>query len=155
MSDIVSKMVELANGATAWTPCMIGSEMIGSGTNIGALSHIGKKVEIGNDCRIQGSVYIADGCMVGDNVFIGPNATLTNDRYPPSGGVWSPVVVEDGVVIGANSTIVAGVTLHEGCIIGAGTVVTTDIPNNQVWAGNPAQFLMHRDEYESKRERNE
>ena len=54
-------------------------------------------------------MYIADGCTIGDEVFIGPNATLTNDRYPPSGGKWKPVIVQNKVVIGANSTIVAGV----------------------------------------------
>ena len=88
-------------------------------------------------------------------MFIGPSATLTNDRYPPSGGNWNPVVVEDKVVIGANATIVASVTLHSGCIIAAGAVVTKDVPANELWAGNPAKFLMTRDEYESKRDANE
>ena len=88
------------------------AESIGQGTNIGALSHIGSNVTIGRDCRIQGSVYIADGCLIGNEVFIGPNATLTNDRHPPSGGNWAPVIVQDNVVIGANATIVAGVILN-------------------------------------------
>lgn len=155
MNDLNGQKVELKNGATAWQPCMIASDSIGTRTNIGALSHIGRDVEIGNNCRIQGSVYIADGCKVGDEVFIGPGATLTNDRHPPSGGNWSPVVVEDKVVIGANATIVAGVTLYPGCIIAAGAVVTKDVPANELWAGNPAKFLMRRDEYESKRDANE
>ncbi len=88
-------------------------------------------------------------------MFIGPNATLTNDRHPPSGGKWSPVVVEDKVVIGANATIVAGVRLCEGCVIGAGSVVTEEVPSEQVWAGNPAKFLMTLEEYESRRGSNE
>ena len=155
MNDLNGQKVELKNGATAWQPCMIASDCIGTETNIGALSHIGRDVEIGNNCRIQGSVYIADGCKVGNGVFIGPSATLTNDRYPPSGGNWNPVVVEDKVVIGANATIVASVTLHSGCIIAAGAVVTKDVPANELWAGNPAKFLMTRDEYESKRDANE
>tara|TARA_B100000459_G_scaffold145447_1_gene109847 strand:- start:2608 stop:3012 length:405 start_codon:yes stop_codon:yes gene_type:complete len=134
---------------------MIASESIGSGTNIGALSHIGRDVTIGETCKIQGSVYIADGCIIGDEVFIGPNATITNDRHPPSGGKWSPVVVEDKVVIGANATIVAGVRLCEGCVIGAGSVVTEEVPSEQVWAGNPAKFLMTLEEYESRRGSNE
>ena len=134
---------------------MIASESIGSGTNIGALSHIGRDVTIGETCKIQGSVYIADGCIIGNEVFIGPNATLTNDRHPPSGGKWSPVVVEDKVVIGANATIVAGVRLCEGCVIGAGSVVTEEVPSEQVWAGNPAKFLMTLEEYESRRDSNE
>ncbi len=155
MSDLSGRKVELPHGAIAWQPCMIASESIGSGTNIGALSHIGRDVTIGETCKIQGSVYIADGCIIGDEVFIGPNATLTNDRHPPSGGKWSPVVVEDKVVIGANATIVAGVRLCEGCVIGAGSVVTEEVPSEQVWAGNPAKFLMTLEEYESRRGSNE
>ncbi|MAX45841.1 MAG: hypothetical protein CMB24_03485 [Euryarchaeota archaeon] len=155
MSDLSGRKVELPHGAIAWQPCMIASESIGSGTNIGALSHIGRDVTIGETCKIQGSVYIADGCIIGDEVFIGPNATITNDRHPPSGGKWSPVVVEDKVVIGANATIVAGVRLCEGCVIGAGSVVTEEVPSEQVWAGNPAKFLMTLEEYESRRGSNE
>ncbi|MBS83869.1 MAG: hypothetical protein CMA90_01770 [Euryarchaeota archaeon] len=134
---------------------MIASDSIGPGTNIGALSHIGRNVTIGERCKIQGSVYIADECVIGDEVFIGPNATLTNDRYPPSGGNWSPVVVEDKVVIGANTTVVAGVRLNTGCVIAAGSVVTKDVPREEVWAGNPAKFLMTLEQYESRRESNE
>ena len=155
MSDLSGRKVELPHGAIAWQPCMIASESIGRGTNIGALSHIGRDVTIGEKCKIQGSVYIADGCIIGNEVFIGPNATLTNDRHPPSGGKWSPVVVEDKVVIGANATIVAGVRLCEGCVIGAGSVVTEEVPSEQVWAGNPAKFLMTLEEYESRRDSNE
>ena len=125
---------------------------MGDGTNIGALSHIGRDVTIGEQCRIQGSVYVADKCVIGSNVFIGPNATLTNDRHPPSGGRWKPVIVEDEVVIGANATIVAGVRLNTGCVIAAGSVVTTDIPANQVWGGVPAKLLMTREEYNSRRD---
>ena len=155
MSDLSGRKVELPHGAIAWQPCMIASESIGRGTNIGALSHIGRDVTIGETCKIQGSVYIADGCIIGNEVFIGPNATLTNDRHPPSGGKRSPVVVEDKVVIGANATIVAGVRLCEGCVIGAGSVVTEEVPSEQVWAGNPAKFLMTLEEYESRRDSNE
>jgi len=155
MSDLSGRKVELPHGAIAWQPCMIASESIGRGTNIGALSHIGRDVTIGETCKIQGSVYIADACIIGNEVFIGPNATLTNDRHPPSGGKWSPVVVEDKVVIGANATIVAGVRLCEGCVIGAGSVVTEEVPSEQVWVGNPAKFLMTLEEYESRRDSNE
>ena len=155
MSDLSGRKVELPHGAIAWQPCIIASESIGRGTNIGALSHIGRDVTIGETCKIQGSVYIADGCIIGNEVFIGPNATLTNDRHPPSGGKWSPVVVEDKVVIGANATVVAGVRLCEGCVIGAGSVVTEEVPSEQVWVGNPAKFLMTLEEYESRRDSNE
>ena len=152
MSELNGRKIELPNGAIAWWPCIVASEDIGDGTNIGALSQIGRDVKIGDSCRIQGSVYIADGCIIGNQVFIGPNATLTNDRHPPSGGKWKPVVVEDEVVIGANSTIVAGVKLETGCVIAAGAVVTSDIPSNQVWGGIPAKLLMTREEYNTRRD---
>lgn len=155
MSDFKNHKIVLQNNATAWEPCLILSDSIGCGTNIGALSHIGSNVTIGKDCRIQGSVYIADGCTIGDEVFIGPNATLTNDRYPPSGGIWKPVIVQNKVVIGANSTIVAGAVLNAECIVGAGSVVTSDVPAREVWAGNPARFMMTLSEYNAKRDLNE
>ena len=154
MSELNGRKVDLPNGATAWWPCIVATEQIGKGTNIGALAHIGRDVKIGQLCRIQGSVYVADGCSIGNNVFIGPNATLTNDRHPPSGGKWKPVIVEDDVVIGANSTIVAGVKLQTGCVIAAGAVVTTDIPPHQVWGGIPAKLIMMREEYNSRRDLN-
>jgi acetyltransferase-like isoleucine patch superfamily enzyme len=152
MNELNGQKVVLPSGATAWQPCIVASDKIGHGTNIGALSHIGREVVIGENCRIQGSVYVADKCIIGNNVFIGPNATLTNDRHPPSHGNWDPVIVEDEVVIGANATIVAGVRLHTGCVIAAGAVVTSDIPANQVWGGIPAKPIMTREEYESRRD---
>jgi acetyltransferase-like isoleucine patch superfamily enzyme len=155
MSELKGRRIDLPSGATAWWPCHIGSEIIGAGTNVGALAHIGRDVVIGEDCRIQGSAYIADGCHIGHRVFIGPNATLTNDRHPPSGGIWSPVIVEDDVVIGGGATIVAGVTLHKGCVIGAGAVVTSDVESEHVMVGNPAKYIMDRAAYEARRDRSE
>ena len=126
--------------------------VIGRGTWIGSNVTIMEGSRIGENCRIQGCVYIADKCIIGNNVFIGPNATITNDRHPPSQGKWKPVIVEDEVVIGGNATIVAGVRLNTGCVIAAGAVVTSDIPANQVWGGIPAKHLMTREEYNSRRD---
>ena len=155
MSDLESKKVILESGAVAWWPCYIGTKQIGKGTNVGALSHIGRDVTIGDNCKIQGSVYIADKTLIGDDVFIGPGSVVTNDKYPPSQGNWQPVTICDGVVIGGNATIVAGVTLNENCVIGAGSVITKSIPQNEVWSGNPARFMMQRQEYEQRRSNNE
>tara|TARA_Y100000746_G_scaffold147141_1_gene125864 strand:- start:668 stop:1123 length:456 start_codon:yes stop_codon:yes gene_type:complete len=151
MDELRGRKITLPSGSTAWWPCHISSDHIGTGCNIGALSHIGRDVELGNDCRIQGSVYIADKSCLGNRVFVGPGAVITNDRHPPSKGSWKPVHIGDDVVIGANSTIVAGVKLHSKCVIAAGSVVSTDVPAGEVWGGVPAKFMMTREDYEARR----
>ena len=152
-----SNRIVLEKGSVAWTPCMLGENLIhGKNCSIGSLAHIGRDVTMGDDCRIQGSAYIADGCTLGDGVFIGPNATLLNDKYPPSGNskYWKPVTVESNAVIGGGSTIVPGCIIGKSSVLGAGSVLTKNLPESQVWAGNPATYVMSRSEYESKREAN-
>ena len=153
MNSDENQMVRLANGATAWQPCMVGSDQIGNSTNIGALSHIGKNVVIGENCRIQGSVYIADGCKIGNDVFIGPNSTILNDKYPPSGdkNKWKPVQIHNDAIIGGGCTILPGAHLGTGAVLGGGSVLTKPIPAGEVWAGNPAEFQMTREAYNTKR----
>ncbi|MDP6870400.1 MAG: acyltransferase [Candidatus Poseidoniaceae archaeon] len=151
MDKLNGKRINLPSGATAWWPCHVSSNDIGTGTNIGALSHIGRNVTIGSDCRIQGGAYVADSSIIGDRVFIGPNATITNDRFPPSNGKWQPVVIDSDVVIGAGSTIVAGTKIGKNSVVAAGAVVTNDVEENVVVSGCPAAFMMHRDEYERRR----
>ena len=146
--------IELANNSVAWLPCAIGSNLtIGKGCSIGALSHIGRNVTIGDECRIQGCVYIADECVLGKAVFIGPNATLLNDRFPPSGNkeLWQPIMVGDNAVIGGGATVVPGCDIGENAVLGAGSVLTKSLPNDEVWAGNPAKYLMSRQDYDAKR----
>lgn len=109
-----------------------GNPSIGEGCIIAAFVEIGKDVVIGRNCKIQAHSYIPPGVTIGDNVFIGPHVCFTNDKYPKVGG-WSntrlmPTIVENDVSIGANATILCGVTLGQGCMIGMGTVVTKDIP---------------------------
>jgi acetyltransferase-like isoleucine patch superfamily enzyme len=108
---------------------------------------------IGDECRIQGGAYIADGCTLGNQVFVGPNATLLNDRYPPSGNkaLWQPINVQDGAVIGGGATVVAGCNVGKNSVLAAGAVLTKHLPEEEVWAGNPAKFMMKRSQYESKR----
>lgn len=148
-----STKIVLENGSVAWSPCHIGEGLkIGKDASIGALAHIGRDVEIGRACRIQGGAYLADGTVLGENVFIGPNATVLNDRYPPSrdSKKWVPVIVEAGAVIGGGATVLAGVCIGKNAVLGAGSTLTKDLPDEEVWVGNPAKRLMTREAYEQK-----
>ena len=150
---VQGERIELGDDSVAWWPCHIGSEsVVGKNCSIGALAHIGGEVVIGDGCRIQGGAYIADGSIIGARVFIGPNATILNDRYPPSGdaSLWKPVSICDDAVIGGGSTVVAGVAIGRGAVIAAGATATKDVPD-EVWAGVPATYLMSRQEYEARR----
>lgn len=106
----------------------------------GVHSHvwIGDRVKIGTGCRIQAFVFIPNGVRIGNDVFIGPHVCFTNDKHPPS-DTWGITIVEDGVSIGANVTILPDVTLGAGCKIGAGSVVTKSVPAGETWFGNPAK----------------
>ena len=145
---------DLPNGSVAWAPCYIGKDcQIGSNVSIGCLAHVGRNVALGDGTRIQGGAYVADLSNLGDNVFIGPNATILNDKYPPSGNpeLWEPVTLEDGVVIGGGATILPGIQVGTQAVVAAGAVLTKDVPAGEVWVGNPAKFHMLRSEYEGAR----
>ncbi|PLR77841.1 N-acetyltransferase [Bacillus sp. V3-13] len=140
---------------------IVESAKIGAGTTIWAFSHILPGAVIGDDCNIcdhtfiendvvigdrvtiKSGVYIWDGIKIDNDVFIGPNVTFTNDLIPRSKkypDVFEKTYIETGASIGANSTIIAGNTIGRYSMIGAGSVVTKDVPNNTLWYGNPAQF---------------
>lgn len=128
---------------------IVGKIDIGEGTVIGSHCTILGEVKIGKNCRIQSNTFIPGGTIIGDNVFIGPGVTILNDKYPPSHGAsWMPVTIEDGVAIGGGVTILPGVTLHKNVGIGAGSVVTKDIPegymayseNQKAQIQNPRRF---------------
>lgn len=100
---------------------------------------IGNNVRIGNRCKVQAFAFLPDGVTLGDDVFVGPGAKFTNDRYPPSGGNWQQTIVEDGVSIGANATILSGILIGKGSRIGAGAMVTKNVkPGSKIY-GNPAR----------------
>ena len=146
--------IDLPNGSVAWAPCYIGKDCeIGANVSIGCLAHIGRNVVIEDGTRIQGGAYVADLSILGKNVFIGPNATILNDKYPPSGdeNLREPVTLKDGVVIGGNATILPGLIVHENAVLAAGSILTKDLPSGEVWTGNPARFHSTRDEYEMRR----
>jgi len=122
---------------------------IGEGTRIGTHSVIDGNVEIGTGNNIQTGVYLPPGTVMGSNIFVGPFVTVTNDKYPPSSKV-SGVTIEDNATIGCRSTLIAGVNIGEGALVGAGAIVTKDVPARTVVLGVPAKRVMSRDEYNRK-----
>lgn len=121
---------------------------IGSHCNICAHTLIEGDVVIGNNVTIKSGVFIWDGSRIEDNVFIGPNATLTNDPLPRSKvypETFSGIHIKQGASIGANATLLPGVTIGENAMVGAGAVVTKDVPANAVVVGNPARITRYMD----------
>ena len=122
---------------------------IGAGTGIGQNTYIAMNVRIGRKCRIMQHVTFCKDAIIGDNVFIGPNTTFLNDKYPPT-QISQPPVVESHAVIGGGATLCPGVVVGFRSVVGAGANVTNDIPDEEVWVGNPARFHMTRDEYDRR-----
>ncbi|MCP8311083.1 MAG: N-acetyltransferase [Candidatus Methylarchaceae archaeon HK01M] len=148
----VGKDVELGRNVKLWHFSYIGDgTKIGDNVTIGSLSHIDYKVKIGNNCRIEGNVYISPLTVIGSGVFIGPGVIFTNDPYPPSKRLVG-ITVEDGSIIGAGSTIKAGVRIGKNSVIAMGALVTDDVPPGTVVMGIPAKPSYSRTEYEKKRE---
>jgi acetyltransferase-like isoleucine patch superfamily enzyme len=125
---------------------------IGDETKIGAFVEIQKNASIGRRCKISSHTFICEGVDIEDNVFIGHSVTFINDVYPratvPHGGLqteadWKveKTRICKGASIGSGSTILCNVTIGENAIVGAGSLVTKDVPPNAIVAGNPAKFL--------------
>jgi len=120
---------------------------IGRGCRIAAYVEIQRGVTIGDRCKVEAFAFIPSGVKIEDEVFVGPHACFTNDRVPKAVGDWevTPTLVKKGASIGANATIICGVTIGENALIGAGAVVTKDVPANAVVAGCPAKVIGTRD----------
>jgi acetyltransferase-like isoleucine patch superfamily enzyme len=125
---------------------------IGDNTKIGAFVEIQKNAKIGKYCKVSSHTFICEGVKIEDNVFVGHNVTFINDKYPRStnnnGGLqteedWKveTTIVKMGASIGSGATILCGVTIGENAIVGAGSVVTKDVPPNTIVAGNPARIF--------------
>ena len=128
-------------------------------TKVGAFVEIQKGVAIGKNCKVSSHTFICEGVTIEDNCFIGHNVTFINDIYPratsENGGLqteddWTciPTLVKKGASIGSSATILAGVTIGENAIIGAGSVVTKDVPKDTIVAGNPARVKRKTNERE-------
>ena len=125
---------------------------IDSGSKVGSFVEIQKNASIGKNCKISSHTFICEGVHIGDNVFIGHGVMFTNDLFPRAtnedGGLqteadWHVVetFVKKGASIGSNATILCGITIGENALIGAGAVVTKDVPPHAVAAGNPARII--------------
>ena len=140
---------ELDNGTVIWHPELSNiSENAVIGENCRIHSHvwIGDNVRIGNRCKIEAFAFIPPGVTLEDDVFIGPHVCFTNDKRPPSHGKeWSETVVRKGASIGANSTILPGITIGENAMIGAGSVVTKDVVPETTVVGNPAKPMIKKE----------
>jgi acetyltransferase-like isoleucine patch superfamily enzyme len=129
---------------------------IGDYTKIGAFVEIQKNAHIGRHCKISSHTFICEGVTIEDNVFIGHSVVFINDTYPSATNEdgelqseedWEvePILVKKGASIGSNCTILSNITIGEKAVVGAGSVVTRDVPPNAIVAGNPARILRSLD----------
>lgn len=141
-ADVKTK--KIGRRTKIWQFCVIlEGAKIGKDCNICANVFIENKVTIGDRVIIKSGVQLWDGLVVENDVFIGPNATFTNDKYPPSPNFLEKLkltIIEEKAVIGANSTILPGIKIGAKSIVGCGSVVTKDVPAGEIWFGNPAKF---------------
>lgn len=131
---------QIGEGTIVWDFVNLFGCSIGRDCKIGSYVEIGRGVTIGDRCKVEPYVFIPSGVTVENEVFIGPHVCFTNDIFPRAVGDWEivPTIVKRGASIGANSTVICGVTIGEGAMVGAGAVVTKDVPPQTVVTGNPA-----------------
>ena len=150
---VIDSDTVIGEGTRVWAFSHISvGARVGKNCVIGEGVHIGPGVVVGDNCKIQNHSLLYEGVVLEDSVFLGPNTITTNDFMPQVEGDWKAsdrfkkTLFKDGCSVGANSTIVCGNTIGSNALIGAGSVVTKDIPAGVVAYGNPARIK--RDKYE-------
>ena len=151
-SSVVDEGAIIGKGTKIWHFCHVSSNAkLGDGCNLGQNVFIAGDVELGSNVKIQNNVSIYAGVTCGDNVFLGPSMVFTNVTNPRSGvnrrGQYSKTHVGNGASIGANATIVCGHDIGAFAFIGAGAVVTKNIPDYALVVGNPAKQIGWMSEY--------
>jgi acetyltransferase-like isoleucine patch superfamily enzyme len=150
--SLVAPDVKLGTGVRIFGFTNLYGCEIGNNVKIGTFVEIQKGVKVGDHCKISSHSFLCEGVTLEDEVFIGHNVTFTNDLYPRAtngnGALqteadWScePTRIKRGASIGSGATLLCGITVGERAIVGAGSVVTKDVPANAVVAGNPARIL--------------
>lgn len=143
LADVSSKLI--GEGTSIWQfTIVLEKAQIGKNCNINAQCFIENDVVIGDNVTIKCGVSVWDGLRIADHVFVGPNVTFINDNYPRSKQYpdkFLETVIEEGASIGAGSIILGGLRIGKNAMIGAGSVVTKNVPDNELWLGNPARFV--------------
>lgn len=161
MSDIfihstasVSPKAQLGQGTKVWINVQIRENaVIGDNCIVSKDVYIDHAVTIGDRCKIQNSVSVYHGVSIGNDVFVGPNASFTNDRVPRAFNPdWkiTPTFIKDGASIGANSTLICGITVGEYAMVAAGSVVTRNVEPYTLVMGNPARPVARIDKAGNK-----
>jgi len=144
-SSFVDDNVKIGEGSKIWHFChILSGTIIGKNCTIGQNVMIGPDVIVGDNVKIQNNVSLYKGVFIEDDVFIGPSAVFTNVKFPRAyieqKNNFEKTMIKKGCTIGANATIVCGVTLGEYSLVGAGSVVTKTYPKNSILIGNPARI---------------
>ena len=141
----IAKNVEISEGTKIWMNSQLRENVkIGKNCIISKDVYIDLDVKVGDGCKIQNGVYVYKGVENEQDVFLGPNVTFTNDKLPRAFiNTWevTKTKLRRGVSIGANATIICGITLGEYCMVGAGSVVTKNVPPFSLVVGNPAKVI--------------
>lgn len=143
LADVQSS--DIGEGTRIWQFCVVfKGAKIGSNCNVCAQVLVESDVIVGDNVTIKSGVQLWDGLRVEDYVFIGPNVTFTNDLHPRSKVYpdnFLQTIIKEAASIGANATILPGITIHKNAVVGAGAVVTKDVPEGATVVGNPAKVI--------------